>query len=52
MRCETWDTSRNVGDHFIIDLFDDMKAELAKRPHVPNKIERKKIRQERAKRGV
>ena len=30
---------------------EDIKAELAKREHIPNKIEAKEIRQQRAKHG-
>jgi hypothetical protein len=32
-------------------LFETLKKELAKRPHIPNKKESKKLRQEAAKRG-
>jgi len=31
--------------------FEELKAELATRPHIPNKVEAKKIRQEKAKKG-
>lgn len=46
----------NYGDEFaaatvaITGEMAALKAELAKRPHVPNKAEAKKIRQEAAKR--
>jgi hypothetical protein len=33
----------------LAKYIDEVKAELAKRPHIPNKIEARRIRQEKAR---